>query len=153
MTCVHIYLGAGSAQRYLCPPVTVSVSLRFHSHTRPHQLSGSNMKKSSCGHGDRSSTQTSAHPGSHSPGFSLQVRVKKGRRSLKKGALLSDPLYVLVWAEAEHSGGLLKTALAGPGSSFCERCSNCCCKSRLFFILHMNVLIRQRSQSSYCISL
>lgn len=31
VTCVRIYLGADSARRYLCPPVTVSVSFRFHS--------------------------------------------------------------------------------------------------------------------------
>lgn len=31
VACVRIYLGALSARRYLCPPVTVSVSFRFHS--------------------------------------------------------------------------------------------------------------------------
>lgn len=36
VTCVHIYLGADSALGYLCPPVTVSVSFRFHSLCNAH---------------------------------------------------------------------------------------------------------------------
>lgn len=36
VTCVRIYLGAHSARRYLCPPVTVSVSFRFHSLGNAH---------------------------------------------------------------------------------------------------------------------
>lgn len=39
VTCVHIYLGAVSAQGYLCPPVTVSVSFRFHSVCNTHSRS------------------------------------------------------------------------------------------------------------------
>lgn len=35
-TCVHVYLGAVSAPRYLCPPATVSVSFRFHSACNSH---------------------------------------------------------------------------------------------------------------------
>lgn len=51
VTCVHIYLGADSAQRYLCPPVTVSVSFRFHSLCNAHSplnCFGRNIKWSSC---------------------------------------------------------------------------------------------------------
>ncbi len=51
VTCVHIYLGADSAQGYLCPPVTVSVSFRFHSLCNAHSPLNClerNMKWSSC---------------------------------------------------------------------------------------------------------
>lgn len=51
VTCVHIYLGAQSVQGYLCPPVTVSVSLRFHSLCNAHSPLNClerNMKWSSC---------------------------------------------------------------------------------------------------------
>lgn len=51
VTCVRIYLGADSARRYLCPPVTVSVSFRFHSLCNAHSPLNClerNMKWSSC---------------------------------------------------------------------------------------------------------
>lgn len=51
VTCVHIYLGADSAQGYLCPPVTVSVSFRFHSLCNAHSPLNClerNIKWSSC---------------------------------------------------------------------------------------------------------
>lgn len=51
VTCVHIYLGADSAQGYLCPPVTVSVSFRFHSLCKAHSPLNClerNIKWSSC---------------------------------------------------------------------------------------------------------
>lgn len=51
VTCVHIYLGADSAQGYLCPPVTVSVSFRFHSRCNTNSALNClerNIKWSSC---------------------------------------------------------------------------------------------------------
>lgn len=51
VTCVRIYLGADSARRYLCPPVTVSVSFRFHSLCNAHSALNClerNIKWSSC---------------------------------------------------------------------------------------------------------
>lgn len=51
VTCVRIYLGADSALGYLCPPVTVSVSFRFHSLCKAHSALNClerNLKWSSC---------------------------------------------------------------------------------------------------------
>lgn len=51
VTCVGVYLGGDSAQGYLCPLVTVSVSFRFHSLCNAHlpfNCLGRNIKWSSC---------------------------------------------------------------------------------------------------------
>lgn len=102
VTCVHIYLGGDSARGYLCPPVTVSVSFRFHSRCNAHSPLNClerNIKWSSCIAAACSLQNSSRHPVSGRASFGSESnprpnKIRTERDKMRKPGFSDDVLFL-----------------------------------------------------------